>query len=194
MTDWRDNLPHQAVVDRLFTEPMLMAATNGNHDLVALYSIPLDSAGRRFDIVTPPRRAMFLAQVAHESGGLLYTEEIWGPTETQLRYEGRLDLGNTVSGDGSKFRGHGLIQITGRANHLACAEFFDLQGFGPTALINWMRSPQGASLSAAWFWMKHGCNEIADSGDFVALTRRINGRMNGYLQRQDYLARITAAM
>src|SRR5690606_17393021 len=72
-----------------------------------------------FEITAPTRLAAFLAQVGHESGGFVYAREIWGPTEAQKRYEGRKDLGNTQPGDGSRFRGRGLIQITGRANYTA---------------------------------------------------------------------------
>lgn len=77
---------------------------------------------QRYQIVGPKRIAAFVAQIGHESGQLVYAREIWGSTATKLKYEGRTDLGNTVPGDGFKYRGHGLIQITGRANYAACGE------------------------------------------------------------------------
>src|SRR5690606_26808719 len=81
------------------------------------YAEPLERACIRFGIVTALQKAHFLAQVAHESAGFTRTREIWGPTTAQRRYEGRIDLGNVFPGDGSKYRGRGLIQITGRANY-----------------------------------------------------------------------------
>ena len=76
----------------------------------------------RFQIIGIKRVAAFIAQIGHESGQLVYAREIWGPTPAQAKYEGRKDLGNTVPGDGFKYRGRGLIQITGRANYAACGE------------------------------------------------------------------------
>ena len=86
----------------------------------------LNTAMGRFQIVGSRRVAAFIAQIGHESGQLVYVREIWGPTPTQAKYEGRKDLGNTVPGDGFKYRGRGLIQITGRANYAACGEALGL--------------------------------------------------------------------
>ncbi|WP_456027277.1 glycoside hydrolase family 19 protein, partial [Pseudomonas capeferrum] len=86
----------------------------------------LNTAMNRYGIVGTARVAAFIAQVGHESGQLRYVREIWGPTAQQLTYEGRADLGNTVKGDGSKYHGRGLIQITGRANYAACGEALGL--------------------------------------------------------------------
>src|SRR4051812_46296976 len=74
------------------------------------------AAMSEFEINTPERQAAFLAQVGHESGGLRFMVERWGPTESQRRYEMRHDLGNTEPGDGHRYLGRGLIQLTGRAN------------------------------------------------------------------------------
>ena len=82
----------------------------------------LNAAMGHYQIVGTNRVAAFIAQIGHESGQLKYVKEIWGPTAAQAKYEGRKDLGNTVAGDGSKYRGRGLIQITGRANYMACGE------------------------------------------------------------------------
>jgi Predicted chitinase len=76
----------------------------------------LNTAMGRFQIIGTERVAAFIAQIGHESGQLRYVREIWGPTPAQIRYEGRTDLGNTLTGDGFKYRGRGLIQITGRTN------------------------------------------------------------------------------
>ena len=142
---------------------------------------PVEAAMVEFAIVSPARAAMFLAQVGHESGSFAYTHELWGPTPAQYRYEGRADLGNTQTGDGRRFLGRGLIQITGRANYVAVAA-----GLG----VNFVDDPillehdVNAARSAAWWWATNGCNEIADGGDFVQLTRRINGGTNGLADRQ----------
>lgn len=134
-----------------------------------------------FDINTPERRAAFLAQVLHESGLLHWLVELWGPTPAQTRYEGRADLGNTHDGDGYRFRGRGLIQITGRDNYRKAGQALGIDLWSYPELLG--QSPL-AERSAAWFWSAHGCNEIADSGDFVKLTKRINGGDNGLAERK----------
>lgn len=93
---------------------------------------------------------------------------------------GRKNLGNTETGDGYRFRGRGLKQLTGRANYMRCGtaigERFDMW---PERLL----LPVNAALSAGWFWQSHGCNELADAGDVPALTRKINGGSNGLDER-----------
>jgi putative chitinase len=138
------------------------------------------------DITTSRRAAAFVAQVAHESGGFVYRTELWGPTPAQRGYEGRRDLGNVRTGDGSRFRGRGYIQITGRANYTAAAKGMRLDCVDHPELL---ATHKYAAQSAAWWWETHGCNEIADRGDFVALTRRINGGTNGLADRQRYWRR-----
>ena len=140
----------------------------------------LNTAMNRYGIVGTPRVAAFIAQVGHESGQLRYVREIWGPTAQQAGYEGRADLGNTVAGDGSKYRGRGLIQITGRANYAACGEALGLDLFSKPELLE---LPQHAAMSAAWFWSTKGLNTLADQSDFVKITRRINGGINGLEDR-----------
>ncbi|MES2231799.1 pyocin R, lytic enzyme [Pseudomonas veronii 1YdBTEX2] len=140
----------------------------------------LNTAMNRYGIVGTPRAAAFIAQVGHESGQLRFVREIWGPTAQQAGYEGRADLGNTVKGDGSKYRGRGLIQITGRANYAACGEALDLDLLSNPELLE---LPQHAAMSAAWFWSTKGLNTLADLGDFVKITRRINGGINGLEDR-----------
>ncbi|MFK7671226.1 glycoside hydrolase family 19 protein [Pseudomonas lundensis] len=141
----------------------------------------LNTAMNRYQIVGAKRVAAFIAQIGHESGQLKYVKEIWGPTAAQARYEGRADLGNTQPGDGSKFRGRGLIQITGRANYKACGEALGLDLINQPTLLE---QPQYAAMSAAWFWSMKDLNTLADKGDFVKITRRINGGLNGQADRQ----------
>lgn len=153
------------------------------------------SAGMAFYMIdTPARQAMFLPNVGHESGRLQYTTELWGPTPAQQRYEGRLDLGNTQAGDGKRFRGHGLIQTTGRANHAAArdrlrARFDDVPDFvlEPEKLAE----PQWAALSACDYWDMRSLNAVADGGSFDSVCDIINrgratpavGDSNGWADR-----------
>ncbi|MGO4416784.1 glycoside hydrolase family 19 protein [Cupriavidus sp. KB_39] len=156
-----------------------------------VFALPLVDAAQRFDISKPARLAGWLAQLAHESGQLLYTREIWGPTPAQLRYEGRVDLGNTEPGDGKRFIGRGLIQITGRKNYLLCGLGLHLDLLAMPALLE---QPIAAAASAGWYWQAHNLNRFADAGDFVGLTRAINGGTNGLADRQQFWARAKTAL
>ena len=146
----------------------------------------LNAAMVHYQIIGPKRVAAFIAQIGHESGQLNYVKEIWGPTVAQAKYEGRKDLGNTVAGDGSKYRGRGLIQITGRANYIACGEGLGLDLVKQPELLE---NPQHACMSAAWFWATKGLSTLADAGEFDKITRRINGGQNGAADRQALYAR-----
>jgi putative chitinase len=141
---------------------------------------PLNAAMAEFGINTADRQAAFIAQVAHESGQLRYTRELWGPTPAQRAYEGRADLGNAYPGDGFLYRGRGLIQITGRANYKACGAAL---GLDLPLFPELLEQPMYAARSAGWFWKTHGLNELADAGDQVKITRRINGGTNGLAER-----------
>ena len=146
----------------------------------------LNAAMVHYQIIGPKRVAAFIAQIGHESGQLKYVKEIWGPTAAQAKYEGRKDLGNTVAGDGSKYRGRGLIQITGRANYMAFGEALGLDLIKQPELLE---KPQHACMSAAWFWATKGLNTLADADQFDKITRRINGGQNGAADRQALYAR-----
>ncbi|KAF0097801.1 MAG: putative chitinase [Rhodospirillaceae bacterium] len=147
------------------------------------------------DIKTPDRIAAFLAHLAHESGEYRYMAEIWGPTEAQLGYEGRGDLGNTQPGDGRKFAGHGPIQVTGRANHRACGQALGLDLESDPTLIT---RPEHGTASAVWFWTvgngKIDLNLLADRGWFKTITRVINGGLNGLSDRRQYWDRNRALL
>jgi putative chitinase len=149
----------------------------------------LNEAMSLYQINTKARIAAFLAQVGHESMRLARTSEIWGPTKDQRRYEGRKDLGNVRKGDGSRFRGHGLIQTTGRFNHRRVtqrlrARFPNLGVPDFEAEPQKLTLPRWAALSAADYWDMIGGNAMADAGQFKLLTRRINGGYNGLADRQ----------
>lgn len=147
-----------------------------------LFAPPLGDAMKEFDINTPKRQAAFLAQIAHESMSLMYTAEI----ADGASYEGRRDLGNTQPGDGKRFKGRGLIQLTGRTNYAACGTALSLDLIGSPELL---QGVEAACRSAAWFWKTRGLNELADKDEFGAITRRINGGFNGLDDRIQYWLR-----
>ncbi len=138
-------------------------------------------------INTKQRQAAFLAQLAHESGQLRYMEEI----ASGAAYEGRRDLGNTQPGDGTRFKGRGPIQLTGRANY---------QAAGRDLGIDLVNNPQRAAdpdvgfRVAAWYWNSRGLNQFADQGNFREVTRRINGGYNGLADRQAYYQRALSVL
>lgn len=147
----------------------------------------LNAAMGKYSIVTPLRMAAFIAQIGHESGQLRYVREL-GNDQYLAKYDtGRLAqrLGNTpeADGDGQKYRGRGLIQVTGRDNYAACSEalFCDARLLSTPELLE---HPVYASLSAGWFWHKTGLNSLADKGDFLTITKRINGGTNGLEERE----------
>lgn len=155
------------------------SATDAN---IEKFFQPLSEAMAKYNINTPKRIAAFLAQLAHESGSLRYVEEI----ASGEAYEGRKDLGNTEPGDGKKFKGRGLIQITGRANYKAVGEELDFDFINEPEKLE---MPGAASFSAAWFWNNRKLNELADADDFEKITKRINGGLNGYADRQKHWER-----
>ena len=154
------------------TPETLLKIMPGAGPRASVYADPLTKAMDEFSISTPKRQAAFLAQVCHESGSLRYTEEI----ASGSAYEGRVDLGNTQAGDGIKYKGRGLIQLTGRANYIRC---------GDALGINLVESPSRlaevalACQSAGWFWWSNRLNEEADRDRFGMLTKLINGGYNG---------------
>jgi putative chitinase len=147
------------------------------------YAPLLDAAMAEFQIDTPRRKAAFLAQLAHESSSLKFVKEI----ADGLAYEGRADLGNTAAGDGVKFKGRGLLQVTGKANYRACGLALGLDLIALPALLE---EPINACRSAGWFWSWKQLNQFADADRFGALTRVINGGHNGLDERIQHWLRI----
>jgi putative chitinase len=161
--------------------PQQLAISTGARIDRAIEFLPfIEAAMDECEIDTPARQASFLSQVGHESGGLHWTVEIWGPTVAQSHYEGRTDLGNNQPGDGFKYRGRGLIQITGRSNYESTGAAMGLDLITSPELLG---QPEAASRSAARWWQAHGCNELADAGNQTLVTRRINGGTNGLADR-----------
>lgn len=135
----------------------------------------------RFQINTQLRQAHFLAQLAHESAGMTTTVEF----ASGAAYEGRRDLGNTQRGDGMRFKGRGLIQLTGRANY---ARFGKLLG---TDLVSNPESAAAfpwAALTSGEYWNDRKINSAADRDDLVGVTKKINGGTNGLSSRRSFLA------
>lgn len=143
---------------------------------------PLNAAMHEFHINSPIRQAAFIAQIAHESGELRYVKEI----ASGAAYEGRKDLGNTQPGDGMRYKGRGLIQITGRNNYLECGKALGVDLITNPELLE---TNDFACRSAAWFWASRGLNDLADKGDINRICRRINGGYNGLKERQAYYAK-----
>jgi putative chitinase len=153
---------------------------------VAKQEAPLaEMAMTEFSITSQARARMFLAQVLHESGGLRFFEEIWGPTAAQLTYDGR--MGNTHPGDGKRYKGRGPIQLTGRDNY---------RRYGSMLKLDLDKHPELASQHAVgWriagaYWKTSGCNAHADRGDFIGVTKAINAGLNGIEDRKRYLAKL----
>lgn len=134
-----------------------------------------------------PVLAQFLAQAMHESGGLRYVREIWGPTKAQKGYEGRRDLGNTQPGDGKRFMGRDVLQITGRANYRALTVWVRKTfGKGPDFEANpeLLESPEWLGIGAIWYFLtRKGLLDYARAGNIEMVTRRVNGGLNGYQDR-----------
>ena len=143
---------------------------------IALFAPHISATLAECGLDTTKRVADFIAQVGHESGGLKHLKELWGPSPAQIRYEGRKALGNSEPGDGFKFRGRGLIQVTGRFNYAVCGEALQLD---LSSFPELLEEPEFACASAGWFWRKHKLHIFSDLEDFKGLTRKINGGLTG---------------
>jgi len=154
-------------------------------DTIVRYYKSLVTTMELRSIHTPLRRAHFLAQLGHESGSFRYSEEI----ASGAAYEDRADLGNSEKGDGVKFKGRGLIQLTGRANYTAYGKSIgrDLTVDGSWNLV--ATDPNLAVDAAGWYWETNGLNAWADSDNIAKVTKKINGGYNGLDDRKAYLAR-----
>lgn len=176
-------------------------------DHVSDFILGVNDYAETIDLDPPHRLAQFVPQIMHESGGLKWKAEIWGPTAQQLRYERdfgqawsrdnqrnrvAFNLGNTERGDGSRFRGYGFIQTTGRANVTAFFRWCDEHRLAPPDFV---KEPQRIGtapwsvISALWFWDTRKLNALADQGETELITIRINGGRNGLEDRFSYAAR-----
>ncbi|MBQ1481351.1 MAG: glycoside hydrolase family 19 protein [Sphingomonas sp.] len=137
------------------------------------------------------RLAHFLAQAGHETMSFARMTEIWGPTPAQRRYGGREDLGNVRPGDGFRFRGRGVLQITGRDNY---RRFGALVGVDIESQPERAAEPAVAMALACAYWTSRRINAAADRDDVEAVTRLINGGLNGIDDRRARLARAKAIL
>lgn len=134
----------------------------------------------KYSILPGLRRQYFMAQIAHESDGFHTTKEY----ASGALYEGRKDLGNTTQGDGKRYKGRGLIQLTGKANY---EKYGTLLGADLVENPDQLEQFPLALEVATAFWNTHGLNKFADEGEFHAVTRAINGGLNGMPSRFRYL-------
>jgi len=179
-----------------------------DEEIIEGFVEPLNKAMERFEINNPQRIAMFLAQIGHESGGLKHVKEnlnykastllkvfpkyfrdkdpadYAGKQEkiANLVYSSRMGNGNEDSGDGYKYRGRGLIQLTGHDNYNS---FANSMGMGIDETVSYLETPEGAAMSAAWFWNSRKLNTVADAGDVVKATKLINGGTIGLEERTE---------
>ncbi|MCV4343344.1 glycoside hydrolase family 19 protein [Pseudomonas capsici] len=192
------------------TQQQLLQILPGAGSRAGVFVPALNAAMGKYHVITPLRIAAFIAQTGHESGQLSrVTENLnYGAAGLMATWPNRFDektateyarqperianvvygarLGNNAKGDGWKYRGRGLIQITGRTNYAACGEALGLDLLNHPELLE---QPEHAAMSAAWFWGSNGLNRLADQGDFVKITRRINGGTNGLAERQEFYDR-----
>ncbi len=155
---------------------------------IDLYFEPLKTGMLSYGITTPLQMAHFIAQVGHESGSLLYSEEI----ASGQAYEGRKDLGNTKPGDGKRYKGRGLIQLTGRANYTSYSKATGKDYVSQPELL--ASDPAVAVDVSCWFWVSRGLPAWAEADDVKAVTKRINGGYNGLDDRISNLRRAKALL
>ncbi len=175
------------------------------------YALSLHETAEYYDMYDNKKRAAaFIAQIAHESGGFNFVKEnlnysakgLMGtfkkyfPNEALAKqyerqpekianrvYANRMSNGDEASGDGYKFCGRGLIQLTGRANYTKFAQ--DL-GISLDETVKYLETPEGAVSSAGWFWDQNNLNSYCDKDDFIGLTKRINGGTIGLEDRKHH--------
>ena len=165
------------------TPDLLQAAVGCTAERADRFAAHLDAACEHYSINTHARLSAFLAQIGHESGSFTWAREV----ATGDAYEGRKNLGNVQPGDGPRYKGRGLIQITGRDNYRQTTKrLLDMGGPDFEDRPELLEDPRWAAWSAADWWDSRKLNDLADAGEFDAITKRINGGQNG---RTDRLAR-----
>lgn len=169
------------VTEKLISsEQIKRIAAYADMRLVESVIVPLNAVMHRYQINTPRRIAHFIAQLAHECDSFNTLEEY----ASGAAYEGRGDLGNTHAGDGVRFKGRGLIQVTGFYNYQKISIDTDIDFLNNPV---WLEKPEYAALSAGWFWNRHGLNQHADNDNFQEIMYTINGGNNGEGDRWHFL-------
>ncbi len=166
---------------RIDFDDLRKLAPKGKADILRALVEPMNEHFPRYGITKPLRVAHFMAQAAHEADGFKTLQEY----ASGSAYEGRKDLGNTHPGDGRRFKGRGIFQLTGRANYIAYGAKLglDLVGRPETAA-----EPEVSVRVACEYWKAKGLNTLADKDDIDRITKRINGGYNGLADRKRYLA------
>jgi len=192
----------------LIDKEQLVSAGICSPEMALKWAIPLNDTMQRFSISTKYRIAAFISQVGHESGGLRLTVENlnysaegllkvfpkYFPTDLLAAeyarkperianrvYANRMGNGDEASGDGWKYRGRGLIQLTGKNNYASFSLEMDNNClFNPDIVAE----PDLAALSAGWYWDSRKINDVADTGNMYAVTRLVNGGFNGLADRE----------
>ena len=157
-------------------------APNAKESIIADLEKYFDKHMADYNVDTYLRVCHFLAQCAHESASFRTLEEY----ASGVAYEGRRDLGNTQPGDGRRYKGRGIIQLTGRANYRKYGNSLGLNLEGNPELAE---QPEVSVLTALEYWRSRELNKYADRDDITTITKRINGGLNGFEDRKKYLSR-----
>lgn len=187
-----DGVPGKQTYSALF-------AYMGAKDTAPIFGAAAAKLFPQFKISDSPLRvAHFLAQCAAETGNFRYLKELWGPTAAQKRYEGRSDLGNCIAGDGFKFRGRGICQITGRDNY---QRYGQRLGIDLACNPDKAAEPETALHIACLYWADHRLNDYADADNVLGVSNGINRgnpasirEPNGYAERKAALRRAKAVL
>lgn len=167
----------------------LFAKFGAKPDLASELGQSANTAFRTFNILTSGLRlAHFIGQTAHESGNYRYMQELGGPAYF-ARYDGRKDLGNTKPGDGARYHGRGVIQLTGRANYTVYGAALGLDFVNDPDQV---AKPKIGLLVACRYWSVNGLNALADADELAKITRKINGGTNGIEDRKALTAKAKA--
>ena len=202
----------------MITENLLMESGACSQMMANIWFKPLNDAADQYEINTDKRVAMFIAQLGHESGSFQYTVENLNYSSAGLMsvfnryfpnlqvanayarqpekianrvYANRMGNGDEASGDGWKYRGRGLIQLTGKDNYTAFSMATSVDALIHPELLE---QAEAAALSAGWFWNTRHLNDFCDTGDIITVTKRINGGTNGLDDRQARYSRALAAI
>jgi putative chitinase len=162
-----------------YAKVLLAVCPHGKGEIISGFAAAMPKCIANADLTTMSRLADFIAQCSHESDGLRTTVEY----ASGRAYEGRVSLGNTQPGDGVRCKGRGLIQSTGATNYRSLSSFFGINFYANPDLL--AQFPW-AAYSAWYYWKTRNLNKLADAGDFVGETQRINGGTNGLASRKQY--------